>query len=199
MQQTSPIARRAPSLERRQRNDIDSRCVVECCQTITDLENYILAELKAFKIVVGIIKRALEKVTQLINIQNGSRNLRCMMLFTTIMYQVLELIESSYTTLDEESERHRNRSMDQSPSLLMAGLGLGDLCMDPEEQSAWSAQIILKESNQAAEVVRKIKALASVGPNLAGTDSSLGKARELCYIDLEMRFKDLANRIANRR
>ncbi|OCL06607.1 hypothetical protein AOQ84DRAFT_223642 [Glonium stellatum] len=201
---TTPTAQTEAQSGRQQQNGISSQCVVDCCQIINDLENYILAELKVFKLVLGIVKKALEKLIQLIAIQQGSRNLRCLMLFNTIMYQIIELLESCHAALSEESERQRGRgSIGQSPSVLSSGLGYSDFCMDAEEQSAWRSRVMLKEMNQASEVVQKIKTLAGVGPDPSGTSTPLvGKAREFrehCYIDLELRLKDLATRITRQR
>ncbi|KAF2179232.1 hypothetical protein K469DRAFT_716502 [Zopfia rhizophila CBS 207.26] len=181
--------------ETKQRKEMDNQCVVECCQIISDLESYILAELKAFKLALGIVRRAIEKLMELISFQQSSRNLRCMMLFNTIMYQILELLELCHATLSIDSQLGSGlTSTSRTHGLLMPSLGFGDFCIDVEEQSAWRAQMILKEVHQGSEALRKIKTLASVGPDASGT----AKAREHCLADLEIRLKDLAVRIARR-
>ncbi|KAI1457522.1 hypothetical protein F4805DRAFT_172408 [Annulohypoxylon moriforme] len=186
------------SLGLRPRNEVDSQCCLEACQIISDMENYIMADLKAFRIILGIVRKALEKLTHLMGLQQGSRNLRCLMLFTTLMYQVLELLEACLSTVAAEEERQRNRSLTSG----LTGLGFGDFSIDAEEQSAFRTQTILKEIQQTTEVLGKLRTLAGVGPDSGsanGSQSAQGKARGDCYLDLEIRLRDLATRCARKR
>lgn len=183
------------SLGLRPRRQMDSQCCLDCCQIIMDLENYIMAELKASKIILGIVRRALERVSSLVAMQQGSRNLRCLMLFTTLLYQIHELLELCRATVDAEETQQRERGLAGAAS----GLGFGDYTIDAEEQSALRKQSLLRVIRQAAEVVGRLRVLAGVGPgenlpSLEGSESVGGKARQECYNDLELRFKDLCNR-----
>ncbi|KAI1394563.1 hypothetical protein F4819DRAFT_481150 [Hypoxylon fuscum] len=186
------------SLGLRPRNEVDSQCCLEACQAISDLENYIMADLKAFKIILGIVRKALEKLTHLMSLQQSSRNLRCLMLFTTLMYQVLELLEVCLSTVAAEEERQRSRSLTGG----LSSLGFGDFSIDAEEQSAFRIQTILKETQQATEVLGRLKTLTGVGPDPGSVNysqSAQGKARGDCYVDLEIRLRDLTTRCARKR
>ncbi|GAW26026.1 hypothetical protein SAMD00023353_1901010 [Rosellinia necatrix] len=130
------------TLGSRPRNEGDSQCCLECCQMINDLENYIMAELKAFKILLGIIRRALGRLGGLINSQQNVGNARCIMLFTTVMHQILELLEACLSSVVAEP---KGRGL--SGGLL--GIGFGDFTIDAEDQSAFRLQTILKEVNLA--------------------------------------------------
>ncbi|RYP47129.1 hypothetical protein DL768_006772 [Monosporascus sp. mg162] len=196
----SPTPQVPMSLGLRPRNEIDSQCCLECCQIINDLENYIMAELRSFKIILGIVRKALEKVRHLMGLQHRSRDLRCLMLFTPLMHQVLELLELCLFTVADEKERQQNRSLTGG----LSGLGFGDFSMsDAEEQSAFRIHTMLREIHQATEVLSKLKTLAGVEPDprttVDGSRSTQAKARGECYADLEFRFRDLATRCERKR
>ncbi|KAF2276643.1 uncharacterized protein EI97DRAFT_432887 [Westerdykella ornata] len=207
-----PLSQPAPDRDRQQnprvqsqsarpsKNPSDSQFVIDCTQIISDLENYIVADLKSFKIVLGLIKRALEKLTQLSDIQKGSRNMRCIILLTAIMYQIVELLEVCQTMVSEETDRHCVSSFSIRPSgLLLPGLGLGDFGIDAEEQKAWRSQMVLKEVRQASEVLRSMKTLAGMGSKpTSQSGTPQGRSREQCFVDLELRLTELAGRIARR-
>lgn len=186
------------SLGLRPRSEADSQCCLEACQIINDLENYIMADLRAFKIILGIVRKALEKLTYLIGLQQSSRNFRCLMLFVTLMYQVLELLEVCMSIVADEEERQRSRSLTGD----LSGLGFGGFSIDAEEQSAFRTQTIRKEIQQSIEVVGRLRALAGVGadPYLANSSQSApSKAERDCYLDLEIRLRDLAPRCIGKR
>ncbi|KAI3390257.1 hypothetical protein diail_10854, partial [Diaporthe ilicicola] len=139
-QQMSPM-----SLGLQPRNEVDSQCCIECCQLINDLENYIMAELRT--------------------VQQGSRNKRCMVLFTALLYQVYELLEACFTTVMQEKDRQLgSRGLTGAlPNSL--GFGFGDLsAIDAEEQAGLRTRSVLREVQQASEVLRKLKARATVEP-----------------------------------
>lgn len=184
------------SLGLRPRSEVDSQCCLECCQIISDLENYIMADLKVFKIIIGIVRNATSKLIQLMRLQQGSRNLRCLMLFTTVMYQILELLEVCLCAVAADKDKPRSR-------VLLGGTGFGfeGFSIDVEEQSAFRTQTLLKEVRQATEALGSLKTLATVGPSSeteGGPDSTQGKARGDCQVDLEHRLKDLALRCARK-
>jgi hypothetical protein len=175
------------------RREKDGSCVMQCCQLVSDLESYIVADMEGFQILLGIVRKAHEKLNELIGLQQGSRNLRCLMLFCTVCYQIIELLKVCYRTISGPNN-HRRTSL-----LMPGGLGLGGFGFDEEEQSAWQAQRILKEINQGAETVQKIKLLAGVGPDHTTSGATPESAsREHCFDDIERRLKDLAARVKGR-
>ncbi|KAL1604775.1 hypothetical protein SLS60_004315 [Paraconiothyrium brasiliense] len=187
---SAPASQQALSKEaQRARSEFDSRCVVHCCQLINDLESYIAADMEAFQIISGIVRKAFERLNELIAQQQGSRNLRCLMLFCTICYQIIELLHICHKTTATPNSQQRSSSF--MPGSF--GLGLGGFGFDEEEQSAWQMQRILKEINQGCETLRKIKLLAGFGPDHTTTGATPeAAARQHCFEDIEHRFKDLA-------
>lgn len=174
-----------PSTELRPRTEADSQCCVDCCHIIADLETYIMSDLRSFKIILGIVRTVLQKLTPLVDLQQGSGNLRCLLLFKTLMYQILELLEACLKDLVAEKTRERQRSLTGGGS----GLGLGDFLIDAEEQSTLRIQTVLKEARRVTGLLNKLKSLAAdLGPVSGGT------ARSDCYLDLEDRFRDLEAR-----
>lgn len=195
-EETEITPRLQVSLGLRPRSEVDSQCCLECCQIISDLENYIMADLKVFKIIIGIVKNATSKLIQLMRLQQGSRNLRCLMLFTTLMYQILELLEVYLCAVAADKDKPRSRILHEG-----TGFGFEGFSIDAEEQSAFRTQTLLKEVRQATEALGSLKTLATVGPSSetqCGLESAQGKARGDCQVDLEHRFKDLALRCARK-
>lgn len=194
--QDAPSARQVMplSLGLKPRSEQDSQCVQECCRIISDLEAYIMADLKSFKILLGIIRKALKTQITLIGCQQGSRNLRCLFLFSTILYQILEMLELCVANVRRDSTTARTSVLTACSS--ESQLGFGDFSMDPEEQMTWRLQMILKEVNHALDVLKKMKSLSGIGPDDGATrDSEVASSRENCYLDLELRFQDLSARI----
>ncbi|KAF2973010.1 hypothetical protein GQX73_g497 [Xylaria multiplex] len=177
------------SLGLRPRSEGDSQCCLECCQMINDLENYIMAELKAFKILLGIIRRALGRLAELINLRQDLGNLRCIMLFMTLMHQILELLDAclSIALAEPKGRGFSGGSL---------GIGFGDSTIDAEEQSAFRIQTILKEVNQAVETLGKLRALATgTTGHLNSSDcEDINRGNDHC-LDLELGFKELRQRI----
>ncbi|KAJ3577061.1 hypothetical protein NPX13_g3503 [Xylaria arbuscula] len=173
----------------RLRTEGDSQCCLECCQMINDLENYIMAELKAFKILLGIIRRALGRLRELINSQQNPGNPRCVMLFTTLMHQILELLGACHSIVVAEP---KGRGF-SGGSL---GIGFGDYTIDAEEQSAFRIQTILKEVNQAMEALTKLRALAAGATSHRCSSGSEDTNQRSDYcLDLELGFKELRQKI----
>lgn len=177
----------------RPRTEIDSRICLECCQMIADLESYMLTELKAFKIIVGVVRQALDKVSHLIG-QLDSGYHRCLLLFTTLMYQILDLLEVCTATVEDERKRQNSISIGNGSSSIF---GFGHFSVDAEEQKSFQFQRILKEAQQAAAIVDRLRTLAGVvGP---GSPSSVfGEGSVDCYSDLSQRFTALAAQLTAR-
>jgi hypothetical protein len=202
----SPVSEPVPthqmplSLGLRPRNEQDSQCILECVRIIGDVENYIMADLRCFKILLGTVRKALNSLKTLIGLQQASRNLRCLFLFSTVMYQVLEMLETCVVNVQRESKAGCS-SLSTTSSLGLrkdSMMGIEHFGMDPEEQSEWRLQIILKEVNHATEVLKKMKSLAGVGPDQeASRHDEASKSRQGCYLDLELRLEDLSTRISS--
>ncbi|KAF2265214.1 hypothetical protein CC78DRAFT_579621 [Lojkania enalia] len=180
-----------PDDSQKLRNENDSRCVMQCCHFISDLETYISAEIEAFQIRLGIARKANGRLHELIGFQQGSRNLRCLMLFNTVCYQIIELLDLCHKTIASSDSYRRSGSF-----LMLGGIGFGEFGFDEEERLAWQKQRIVKEINKVSEMVRKIKTLAGVGPDHSTSEATpLAAARGNCYNDLEARIKELAAKV----
>ncbi|KAJ8122151.1 hypothetical protein O1611_g9914 [Lasiodiplodia mahajangana] len=166
----------------------DSKCCLECCQIIYDLENYIMSEMKAFKIILGIIRQTQEKLSDLIDLQRYSLNPRCSMLFNTILYQILELMAMCLSTLESEPDQSHGRPH----TGISAGLGLGYSSIDVEEQSRLGVQIIAREARRATEFLRKVESLVPRSQGVASA-SQRGAGRD-AHLDLELRFQEITRR-----
>jgi hypothetical protein len=191
--QDAPPARQSMplSLGLKSRSEQDSQCVQECCRIISDLEAYIMADLKSFKILLSIIRKALKSSTTLIACQQRSRNLRCLFLFSTLLYQILEMLQLCIANVRRDSTTAHTSVLTAYSS--ESQLGFGDFNMDPEEQMTWRLQMILKEVNHALDLLKKMKSLSGIGSdNGASRDSEVASSREDCYLDLELRFQDLS-------
>ncbi|KAI1653956.1 hypothetical protein F4813DRAFT_372600 [Daldinia decipiens] len=196
VQQVVPLTHRPASVEIRHQKQLDSQCCVECCKIISELESYIAAELKVLKIVLVILRGTLEKVAHLIELQQSSKNPRCLTLFSTLMYQVLELLEVCLSIVIDENHSQRSHSLIWGST----GLGVGDFSLESEDQSASRTQkiAITKIVRQAIEALGKLQDLAGARQDLFSTNQTntvYGNRRD-CYADLEYRFKELTVRSA---
>jgi len=178
----------------REKDEADSQCVVQCCHLISDLESYIIADMEAFQILLGIVRKANERLNELIDTQQSSRNTRCVMLFSTVCYQLVALLQLCHKTMSAPSTSRRT-------SLLMpgGGLGFGGFGYNEEEESSWKAQRALKEIQQGCETVKRIKLLVGVEAENITAASIIGAVtRENCFTDIEQRFNELAGVIRSK-
>ncbi|KAI3316475.1 hypothetical protein HD806DRAFT_445392 [Xylariaceae sp. AK1471] len=178
------------SLGLRPRSERDSRCFLECCEMMSQLENYIVDELRTPKLILSILKVVLERLAQLVEMEQDSRNLRCIMVFTTLMYQVLELLEVCFTIETTEANQKRSRMLSSGAF----GFGLEDMA---EELSAFRVQALVKTAIRTTDLVAKLRILADSG----ATDASAtqGICRDDCFLGLEIRLKDLIARFGSGR
>lgn len=177
----------------------DSQFIIEGARFVVDYENYIMLNLKSFKMVLGLVRSGLDTVARLSDTPQAALKMRCAILLTLIMYQVVQLLEICPNMLSEDTNQQRNQPFSRQSlgNSLLPGLGLGNYGFDEEEDNAWKCQQVLKGINQANEALRKLRRLA-----LKGTDesqSSHGRSSGECFVDLELKLNELAGRIARRR
>ena len=175
--------------------DLDSRCVLACTHIISNLESYILAELKALDLSLTVVRQAINELSRLVDTQQASRSFRCMALFSVIIYQIVELLEVGCVGFLSEGQIGSTGGF---PDWLRdggtPGLGFGAFRMDAREQRAWRADIVLKELQQISETLQKIITLARLGPRQACQGTS--EERAACYSELECRLQALWHRVA---
>lgn len=163
-------------------NDNNSVCVMQCCDLVTHLESYIQAKMDSFQILVGEVRKANENLNEMIEFQMGSRNICCLMLFNTIVYQILNLLTCCHKAMSSQNGRR-----------------LSSLRFNKEEQSAWQTHTILKEIEQVLEIVRKMKVLAGIrlDPESEGPAQS-SKMCECFFSDLQYRLTELDSKVRGR-
>lgn len=183
-----------PQPQRQPKRNINSHCVLRCTHIISNLEDYILAELKALDLTLGVVRQTVEKLNQLVDIQQESRSFRCMALFSVIMYQIIELLEvgcaeflaeGENSGLDDWADRLRGNST--------SSLGFGAFRMNEREQRLWRIDILVKELQQSWDILQRIINIARLGPHedCQGTSED----RVACYRELEARFKALGHKV----
>ncbi|CAD6577328.1 MAG: hypothetical protein ASARMPRED_008223 [Alectoria sarmentosa] len=185
-----PSVEHTSSQEQQSRRDVDSRCVLACTDIISNLESYVLAELKALDLCLAIVRQTVDQLRRLVDTQQASRNFRCMALFSVIMYQIIELLEVGCAAFLVEGEsRPANVVPDGLHNNSTPGFGFGAFRMGAKEQRAWRTDIVLKELRQSSEVLQKIITLARLGPRHPSPGTS--EERAACYSGLERRFAAL--------
>ncbi len=192
---SNPFA--SPSSPSKPRSSINSQCILECTQVISNLETYILADLKALDLVLGIVKRTIDKLDELVSLQKDSRDSCCTALFGVAMYQVMQLLEAGCVGLTDSNESTIQGMGDGSQAMAgsyMPVFGLGTFQMDPEEQRAWRAQFVVKELQHSDLILRKMVALSE---SSQGRD--LSKGSEQWYQNVGGRLKALRERIGSGR
>ncbi|ORY14668.1 hypothetical protein BCR34DRAFT_585638 [Clohesyomyces aquaticus] len=180
----------------RRRAELDSQCVLVCCQIASELESYMVADIKSLRIVLEIVRKGVKRLNDAVGLQQGSRNFRCMAMFGVIMYQIIELLESGCACFLDTTSGRKDSITVQIQGML-PGLALGGFGMDPEEQSSWRSHIVLKEIQHTSEVLQRIKRLMAVGESGQEQASSTPEDRERCFVDLEMRLKILSDRVSS--
>jgi hypothetical protein len=174
--------------------EFDSQCVITCCQVVTELESCNVAGIKSLHIVLGIVRKAVEKLNDLVRLQQESRSFKCMALFGVLMYQLIELLENGCGLFLDTDPTRKNSFASQVHGML-PGLSLGYFGMDAEEQSSWRCHVVLKEIRQTSEVLQRIKKLSGVGESGHSDGASTQEQRERCFVDLEKRLKNLSDRV----
>ncbi|KAF2457633.1 hypothetical protein BDY21DRAFT_30287 [Lineolata rhizophorae] len=184
-----------------QRSDIDSHCVLACAQVVISLENYILADVKVLGIILGVVRKAVDRLSELVNMQQGTRNSRFLDQLNVILNQIIDLFERGCSSfLDEDYTMQHSSLSDQlnvqSMSSCIPGFALGGFHAGRQEQCAWRAHVIQKEIQHARELLHQMRILITWSPPENACEN---QARELCYDNFDMRLRDLSERVGQRK
>ncbi|KAF2122853.1 hypothetical protein BDV96DRAFT_593336 [Lophiotrema nucula] len=182
--------------EAKRLSELDSQCVLICCQIVTELESCKVANIQSLQIVLGIVKKAVERLIDIVRLQQESRSFKCMAMFGVLIYQIIELLECGCASFLNVDADHKNSLASQVHGMLPA-LSFGYLTMDPKEQSSWRCHIVLREIRQTSELLQNIKKLSGVGESGAADGVSTQLERERCFVDLENRLKALSDRVTS--
>ncbi|MCJ1401061.1 hypothetical protein MMC11_004273 [Xylographa trunciseda] len=180
---------------------LDSQCVRACTQIISGLENYLAADLRVLDLVLEVVKRAVEKLEQLIVLQQDSRCSRCMTLFATILHQIIELLETGCAAFLAERD-HCNPAASagfEKPNFLVSGsvfsgdLGFRAFAIDAEDQFQWKNRTVQKELRQAMKILQNFNDLSKIdGPQNVWNVHSSGCSPS----ELTLRFQSLYERVS---
>lgn len=177
-------------------NGNNSECVITCSQIILHLEKYLVDELKVLDLILGIVKRVIEKLNPLVGGQLGPRNTKCLALFSTILYQLVELLEAGCATfLAEQLEDKLSHSRSDPLGGSLNDLGFSASSGDHRR---FRAQVVLEELQPIAEVTRKVIVLSNPGSNGYDSRNAAGQERVGCHRDLERRLMVLMERVKRR-
>ncbi|KAI1778798.1 hypothetical protein F4818DRAFT_402493 [Hypoxylon cercidicola] len=170
---------------------LDSRCVLACAHILATLENYLLSELKALDLILEAIRKATIELKKLVQLQQQSRCDRCIILFTAIMFQVIELLEVGSRPLPESEEDFPGGFAAGMQTHFVPALGFGAFSPTAEEQRAWRSQLVRREYRHVSEILSSVTVLARLGPRGASLAPEMVEQRTKCLMNLERKLKDL--------
>ncbi|KAJ8069785.1 hypothetical protein OCU04_000201 [Sclerotinia nivalis] len=169
-----------------------SRCVMACSQIIISLEKYLVAELKVLDLVLGIVKRVIDKLGPLVGEQLGLRNVKCLSLFSTIVYQILELVEAGCTNFLTDG------LVDKLADPLggnLNDLGFGTFNTSPGNQKRFGCQIVLEELRPIAEIIRKVVVLSNAKSSGYNGRDGMSEEQTGYHGDMQDRLKRLVEKV----
>jgi hypothetical protein len=182
--------------------EVESQSVLACTQLISSLENYIIADLKALDIILGIIKKAVDSLNQLISLQEPVCNFRCQMLFGVIMNQIITLLEVGCGSMVDGGKKGPPDSLSplfgetplnslNSSYLNLPAFALGTFQLDAKEQRSWRAQIVSKELQQTSTILQRIMVLRIDGNSDSNEHASKNRTSPCLLSDVDYRLKAL--------
>lgn len=175
----------------------DSKCILALANMVITLENYIMSNLKVLDLVISSVRSVAEEMRKILQYQRESRNDCCIFLSTTIMYQVIALLEAGANDILEKEGAGQGQIgtgdeiLDFTPKI-----GLGALStFNVEEQRAMRVNVLRRECQNMEEVLSQLIALAKIGPDAAVplTPAEM-EDKTKCFTGLQNRLKELISR-----
>ena len=170
---------------------LDSHCVLSCVRVIGTLENYLLGGLKNLDLITETISRSGVEVRKLVQLQQKSRCDRCVLLFNTIIFQMIELLEAGTKPLSDGRADFPGASLFP---IAEAGFGFGSLSPSTEEQRLWRSRIVRGACQRVGEVMSGVIGLARLGPRGVTLPPEAAAQRVKCLVDMELKLKNLYER-----
>ena len=193
----SPPSTLVNASDSRFKSQNDSQCVLACTQIISSLENYIATDLRSEELILNVSQCAAEQLNTLVDMQKEARTVRCLILFSTVLHQLFELLEVGCSTVLAE----RNGQCSSMPNVLSSELksfgkfGMGSSAGDLEEQLAWKARKMAKVLQHTMEILRKVSALVRAGPRSQTMRQAVD--RDWCFNDLMHRITCLHSQLCS--
>ncbi|KAF2201384.1 hypothetical protein GQ43DRAFT_471834 [Delitschia confertaspora ATCC 74209] len=178
----------------KKRAEMDSQCMLVCCQIASELESYIHADIKSLRIILDIAKKGSDRVNDAMTLQQGSQTPRCMAMFVVVLYQIIQILESGCSCLSDLA--NQKSTVSTQINGMVPGLSLGGFGMEPEEQVFYRSQLVRKAIQQVSELLLKMKKLSGIGESGSNMNANTPEEREKCFADLESRLKKLINMVS---
>jgi hypothetical protein len=175
----------------------NSKCVLALANIVVTLENYIINNLKVLDLIITSVRSVAEEMRKVLQHQRELRSERCMFLSTTIMHQVIELLEAGANDVFERERAEQGHTgasddfLDFTPKI-----GFGALStFNVEEQRAMKINVLRRECQNMEEVLGQLIALAKLGPiaSLPLTPAEMDDKAK-CFSGLQIRLKELVRR-----
>ncbi|KAF2728901.1 hypothetical protein EJ04DRAFT_569131 [Polyplosphaeria fusca] len=177
---------------RRDFSKLDSRCVIACTQILVTLENYLLSELRALDLILATVSKAVDDLKKIVELQQESRCDRCIILFTTIMLQVIALLEAGCNSATDHEPDIVDDILSGAQPRLGPSLYFGAFLPTSEEQRSWRSRIITREYRHVGEILSSVLVLARLGSRGSSTDPIAVASRLGCLGNIEQRLKEMA-------
>jgi hypothetical protein len=177
-------------------SNLDSQSVLACCHIINNLEGYVEAKVRVLDLTLTVVKKAVEDLTRVSNMQQHWKSPRTHTMFATIMYQIVELLE--YGCADFLAQAAPTGNMTgkfDSVGSALAGFGFGSIQIDPKEQRAWRAKVVIREIQHVNEIHQWMIRLARRGPLSQATRSWPPDADPLWHRNAEQRLAALCGEL----
>jgi hypothetical protein len=164
---------------------------------IVTLENYLLSELKVLDLILSTVRTVTAELNRLIQYQQKSGSERCMLLFITIMHQIIELLEAGSKPGFEGTENEDTGvgMMAGSQGGFVPQFGFSAFSVNSEEQRSWRAHIIRKEYENTGDTLTRIVAVVKLGFNGALDSPEAIDPNSKCLVGLERRLRILQEKV----
>lgn len=173
-------------------SQLDSHCVLSCVRVIGTLENYLLGSLKNLDLIMEILSRSGMEMQKLVRLQQKSRCDRCLLLFNTVIFQMIELLEAGAKPLSAGRADFLGGA--GFFPIEEAGFGFGSLSPSTEEQRSWRSRIVRGACKHVGEVVSGVIGIAQMGPRGVSLPPGAIEQRVKCLVEMELKLKKLYER-----
>lgn len=167
---------------------LNSHCVLSCVRVIGTLENYLLGELKNLDLIMEIISRAGAEVSNLVKLQQEARCDRCVLLFNTVVFQLIELLDAGARALSDVQKDF------PGASLYPAGFGFGSLSHGPEDQRLWRSRVMRGACHRVGDLISGVIGLVRLGPRGESLAPEAVEQRVKCLVAMERKLKCIYDR-----
>ena len=174
--------------------NVDYRCVLAMCQMIGSLEGYIDASIRPIDLVLSVVKKTVNQISHILNLQQNKSSPRFLHLFMVLMYQMLDLLETGVASFVANSTLLADESifqLDAPAGLVSTDFAFGSFQMDSSAQRRWRANIVRQELQQVNEIHQRIVAMSK----MSNTNPQLIAEQLVCHKDMQRRLAALRDHV----